>query len=108
MFPPAMTSTMIQIRATAKGCLGDRIRMEDVFCWSYEDTESEGGLGMFAVFDGHAGVQAAEFVSRHLWLYVKENDDFYSDDVKVVGESIQQAFLRTQEEMRQEVGKLLN
>ncbi|KAL3118062.1 hypothetical protein niasHT_004865 [Heterodera trifolii] len=55
-----------------------------------------------AVYDGHGGPQASEYVRQHLFNNIVDNPSFSSDDDHVVLEAIREGFLKTHSEMRQE------
>lgn len=46
----------------------------------------------YAIFDGHAGIDAASFSTAHLHLYLVESESFRSGNIE---EAFRQAFLKT-------------
>lgn len=56
--------------------------------------ESLAGVSFFAVFDGHAGVKAAEFAAEHLFSHVAANAALLPNNAT---EALRKAFLQTED-----------
>ncbi|KAI2656297.1 Protein phosphatase 1D [Labeo rohita] len=50
-------------------------------------------VGMFAVFDGHGGPDAAHFARRHLWDHIKKQRGFWSEDDDEVCAALRKGFI---------------
>ena len=58
-----------------------------------------------AVFDGHGGVEAAEFAKEHLFAEISAQESFWSNDVDQVKKGMRDGFVSTHNKMLQVVGK---
>ncbi|XP_043114803.1 protein phosphatase, Mg2+/Mn2+ dependent, 1Da [Puntigrus tetrazona] len=50
-------------------------------------------VGMFAVFDGHGGSDAARFARSHLWDHIKKQRGFWSEDDDEVCAALRKGFV---------------
>ena len=71
--------------------------MEDVLRVGFEKglDGKEVEFGYFAVFDGHGGVEAAQFARDHLLNEIRKSKGFWSDDDEQVLKAIKLAFTNT-------------
>ena len=75
--------------------------MEDVLRVGFEKglDGKEVEFGYFAVFDGHGGVEAAQFAKEHLLNEIRKTKGFWSDDDDQVLKAIKSAFITTHKMM---------
>uniref|UniRef100_A0A914HU48 PPM-type phosphatase domain-containing protein n=1 Tax=Globodera rostochiensis TaxID=31243 RepID=A0A914HU48_GLORO len=88
---------------TAASTQGGRKYMEDRMQIEVE-RNADGKLEFVyaAVYDGHGGTQASEYVRQHLFNNIMSNRSFFSEDDHVVLGAIREEFLRTHSDMRRE------
>jgi serine/threonine protein phosphatase PrpC len=67
---------------------GWRINMEDAHICN--DNINGQGIGLFAIFDGHGGIEAAKFCERHFVETLLKNPNFLNKKYK---EALEETFL---------------
>ena len=67
---------------------GWRLNMEDAHIVS---PNFETGIGLFAVFDGHGGVEVAKFCEKYFEGKLKEQPEFQSR--KDIGKALENTFI---------------
>lgn len=78
--------------------------MED-FDYSYVERNDDGALfGIFGIFDGHGGTEAADFVTQTLKSELVKIDEFWSNNDADVLEAIRLVYGRLQKLMWVERG----
>ncbi|XP_048857441.1 protein phosphatase 1D-like [Brienomyrus brachyistius] len=65
----------------------------------------QGFAGVFAVFDGHGGAEAAHFARDHLWDHIKKQRGFWSRDNEEVSAAIRKGFIACHYAMWKELPK---
>jgi len=78
---------------------GDRHVCEDVITVEIIREKNREKIHFLALFDGHAGVEAAEYTRDHLSQAVVENKDIYSSDPLKVSRAMETAFIKVHEDM---------
>lgn len=58
--------------------------------------------GLFGVFDGHGGIEVAEFCSRHFERALKENSNYLNNNFEV---ALQETFLKMDDMLQTPEGK---
>ncbi|XP_039612674.1 protein phosphatase, Mg2+/Mn2+ dependent, 1Da [Polypterus senegalus] len=56
-------------------------------------TTRQRSVAFFAVFDGHGGLEAAQFARDHLWMFIKKQRGFWSSDTEEVCAAIRKGFI---------------
>ncbi|XP_028662880.1 protein phosphatase, Mg2+/Mn2+ dependent, 1Db [Erpetoichthys calabaricus] len=56
-------------------------------------TTRQRSVAFFAVFDGHGGLEAAQFARDHLWMFIKKQRGFWSSDTEEVCAAIRKGFV---------------
>ena len=82
--------------------IGDRSSCEDVIKVQAMRKKTD----FVGLFDGHSGVEAANYAKDHL-CKVMQDEDIYSCDPVKVSNAIESAFIRTHESMWRVRGKYL-
>ena len=82
--------------------IGDRSSCEDVIKVQAMRKKTD----FVGLFDGHSGVEAANYAKDHLCKVMEEDEDIYSCDPVKVSNAIESAFVRTHESMWCVRGKL--
>lgn len=75
--------------------IGDRSRCEDVIKIQAMGKKTD----FVGLFDGHGGVEAANYAKEHLCRVMQEEEDIYSCDPVKVSNAIESAFVKTHESM---------
>ena len=83
--------------------------MEDVIKVKFEKGHDgkEIEFAFFGVFDGHGGVDAAQFAKEHLLDEITKHRGFWSDDDSQVMKAIKDGFISTHKLMWKAIGKCL-
>ena len=75
--------------------IGDRSSCEDVIKIQAMRNKTD----FVGLFDGHCGVEAANYAKNHLCKAMQEDEDIYSRDPVKVSSAIESAFVKTHEGM---------
>ena len=78
---------------------GDRCVCEDFITVEVIREKSREKIDFLALFDGHAGAEAAEYARDHLSQAMKKNKDIYSSDPLKVSRALDAAFIKVHEDM---------
>ncbi|XP_065915253.1 protein phosphatase 1D-like [Dysidea avara] len=78
---------------------GDRSVCEDFITVEIIREKNRERIDFLALFDGHAGVEAAEYARDNLCQTLKENEDIYSSDPVKVSRAMETAFMKIHEDM---------
>lgn len=82
------TPTQIGYRYACSGMQGWRLNMEDAHICNPNFDE---GIGLFAVFDGHGGLECAKFCERFFEPKLREQPEYQSK--KDLGKALEKTFL---------------
>ena len=92
-------STMSGLIARGQKMKGDRCVCEDFITVEVIREKSREKIDFLALFDGHAGAEAAEYARDHLSQAMKKNKDIYSSDPLKVSRALDAAFIKVHEDM---------
>ena len=84
---------------------GDRSVCEDFITVEIMREKNRERIDFLALFDGHAGVEAAEYARDNLCQTMKVNEDIYSSDPVKVSRAMETAFMKIHEDMWSARGK---
>ena len=82
--------------------IGDRASCEDVMKIQAMKKKTD----FVGLFDGHSGVEAANYAKNNLCKVMQEDEDIYNCDPAKVSSAIESAFLKTHENMWHARGEL--
>lgn len=108
--------TNVRLHFSVASAQGGRKYMEDEFSIvqfepsfsNRRDSVLQKSFLFFGIFDGHGGNMASKFTKQNLCKNIVRYRDFWSDDDNLVCLAIHKGFVRTQQEMMNEVGMLIN
>jgi len=80
---------------------GDRSKCADFFTWNslMQAENPRERIDFVGLFDGHHGVEAAEYACDHLCQAMKENENTYSNDPLRVSRALKGTFIKIHEDM---------
>jgi serine/threonine protein phosphatase PrpC len=81
---------------------GWRLSMEDAHICN--DNINGQGVGLFAIFDGHGGIEAAKFCERHFLEVLLRNPNFLS---KQYAKALEETFLEMDNLMTNNINELV-